>query len=273
MPSGPRIRTDNVYGTTTDAPLAAGATTMNSAGLANLAAVSSAHAIIILDPLRSAGAPEAVVVTAHTASATSATITRAAYGTSAREHAAGTLWVHAPTVEDFIRIVTASTRPSDPYEGQLIYETDTDRYSGYTGSAWATVAQLGAWSSWSPTWTNVTVGSGTVVARYVQIGKTVHFYLKFTFGAGSAMGDAIFTLPATASATIPLTASIGQIQILDSGTANFFGTAWLHSTTEARAFVNTAGSTYVQPAAFSTTVPMTWATNDFFIVTGAYEAA
>lgn len=136
MPSGPRIRTDNVYGTTTDAPLTAGATTMNSAGLANLAAVSSAHAIIILDPLRSAGAPEAVVVTAHTGSATSATITRGAYGTSAREHAAGTLWVHAPTREDFIRIVTASTRPSDPYEGQLAYETDTNRWVGYDGAAW-----------------------------------------------------------------------------------------------------------------------------------------
>ncbi|HKZ19275.1 MAG TPA: hypothetical protein VJQ57_04125, partial [Acidimicrobiia bacterium] len=93
MPSGPRIRTDNVFGTTTDNPLTAGATTMNSAGLANLAAVSSAHAIIVLDPLRADGAPEIVVVTAHTGSATSATITRGAYGTSAREHASGTLWV------------------------------------------------------------------------------------------------------------------------------------------------------------------------------------
>lgn len=136
MPSGPRIRTDNVFGTTTDNPLTAGATTMNSAGLANLAAVSSAHAIIVLDPLRSAGAPEAVIVTAHTGSATSATITRGAYGTSAREHASGTLWVHAPTREDFIRIVTASTRPSDPYEGQVAYETDTNRWIGYDGATW-----------------------------------------------------------------------------------------------------------------------------------------
>ena len=40
---------------------------MNSAGLANLGAVSSAHALVILDPLRTAGAPEMVIVTAHTA--------------------------------------------------------------------------------------------------------------------------------------------------------------------------------------------------------------
>lgn len=136
MPSGPRIRTDNVFGTVTDNPLTNSATTLNSAGLANLAAVSSAHAIIVLDPLRAAGAPEAVIVTAHTGSATSATITRGAYGTSARQHAQGTLWVHASTIEDFIRIVTSSTRPSDPYEGQLAYETDTNRWIGYDGSLW-----------------------------------------------------------------------------------------------------------------------------------------
>lgn len=137
MPSGPRIRTDNVFGTLTDNPLTNVATTMNSAGLANLAAVSSAHALVVIDPLRSAGAPECVIVTAHTGSATSATITRGAYGTSARQHASGVLWVHAPNVEDFIRIVTAATRPSDPYEGQMIFETDTNKLVGYGGTDWA----------------------------------------------------------------------------------------------------------------------------------------
>lgn len=136
MPSGPRIRTNNVFGTVSDNPLTNAATTLNSNGLADLAAVSSAHAVLVLDPLRTAGAPEIVIVTAHTGSATSATITRGAYGTSARQHAQGTLWVHAPTIDDVIRIVTSSTRPSDPYEGQHIYETDTNRDAVYDGAAW-----------------------------------------------------------------------------------------------------------------------------------------
>lgn len=136
MPSGPRIRTNNVFGTVSDNPLTNVATTLNSNGLANLDAVSSAHAVLVLDPLRTAGAPEIVIVTAHTGSATSAPITRGAYGTSARQHAQGTLWVHAPTIDDVIRIVTSSTRPSDPYEGQHIYETDTNRDAVYDGAAW-----------------------------------------------------------------------------------------------------------------------------------------
>lgn len=134
--TGRRIRDNNVQGTTTNNPLTAGGTTLNSAGLANLSAVSSNHAVIVLDPLRAAGAPEIVIVTAHTGAATSATITRGAYGTSARQHAAGTLWVHAAVDQDYIDILTASTRPSDQYEGQLIYETDTDRFVMHNGTTW-----------------------------------------------------------------------------------------------------------------------------------------
>lgn len=52
MPNGPRIRTNNVYGLTTDNPLTAGAVTFNSLGLANLPVVSSAHAVVNLDPLK-----------------------------------------------------------------------------------------------------------------------------------------------------------------------------------------------------------------------------
>lgn len=35
-------------------------------------------------------------------------------------------------------VVTSSTRPAVPYDGQLVYETDTDRLAQYNGSAWIT---------------------------------------------------------------------------------------------------------------------------------------
>ena len=73
MPAGPRIRGNNSFGVTTDAPLTAGATTFNSAGLATLPVVSAAHAVIVLDPKRVNGEPEIVVVTSHSALATVAT--------------------------------------------------------------------------------------------------------------------------------------------------------------------------------------------------------
>lgn len=136
MPINPRVRSNNVFGFTTNNPLTAGATSFNSAGLANLAVILTQHAVITLDPLREFGEPEIIIVTAHTAAATVATITRGAYGTTARVHVQNTLWVHAPVTDDFRQIVTSSTRPSDPYEGQQIYETDTHRPGHRDNTQW-----------------------------------------------------------------------------------------------------------------------------------------
>lgn len=274
MPSGPRIRHNNVFGVTTDNPLTAGSATFNSLGLTNLPVVSSAHAVITLDPIRQFGEPEIVIVTAHTAAAPVATITRGAYGTVARSHPVGTSWAHAPIDEDVIEVLTSSTRPSDPYEGQLIYETDTDRFVGNDGSAWITVMQLGVWNSWTPTWTNFTVGNGTVLAKYVQFGKIVHFRLAVTLGSTSAMGtDPRFTLPVTAAADYSTTRDVlGTAKITDTGTADFLSEIWVGSATQGRMVVNNgavAGSYNV----VSATVPMTWVTGDGFSARGTYETA
>ena len=37
-------------------------------------------------------------------------------------------------------VCTSSTRPSGPYEGQMIYETDTDMVAVWNGSAWRYIA-------------------------------------------------------------------------------------------------------------------------------------
>lgn len=104
-----RMRFASQWGTITNNPLLIGGLTMNSAELASLPAVtSSQYAAIVLDPLSTN--PEIVWVTAHTASATSATIVRGREGTSARQHNVGTRWSHAPTLYDFDYGKTPLTR-------------------------------------------------------------------------------------------------------------------------------------------------------------------
>lgn len=138
MPTGTRIRDNNVMGIISNDPLTAGAAAFNSVHLPLLSTITaSEHAVVTLDPLRQYGPPEIAIVTAHTAAATVATITRGAYGTTAREHPKDTVWIHTPVDQDFIEIATSGTRPSDPYKGQLIYETDTSSYNSWNGSIWA----------------------------------------------------------------------------------------------------------------------------------------
>lgn len=145
MPVGSRVRANNVFGLVTDNPLTASSTTLNSNGLANLPAISSTtqHAIITLDPLRVNGAPEIIVVTIHINLATVVTVTRGAFGTTARSHPQGTLWTHTPMNEDYVSIVTSTTRPADPYQGELIYETDTGLYKNWTGTTWTGISGVG----------------------------------------------------------------------------------------------------------------------------------
>lgn len=170
MPIGSRVRANNVFGLVADNPLTAGSPTLNSSGLVNLPSISaSQHAIIVLDPLRVNGAPEIVVVTAHGALSATATITRAQYGTVARSHPSGTMWMHTPVDEDYIEILTAATRPTNPYEGQFIYETDTNKLVGYDGVDWSprdAGGQLG--------YAQVVANQGGITAEVDLTGMTVN---------------------------------------------------------------------------------------------------
>lgn len=133
-----RVRSNNVFGTITNNPLTASATTINSAGLVNLATIGGTqNATIALDPLRVNGAPEIVIVTAHGTLASSATIIRGAYGTTARPHPLGTTWTNSPLGFDFIDVPTSITRPNTPYKGDFIFESDTNKLVGWAGVDWA----------------------------------------------------------------------------------------------------------------------------------------
>jgi hypothetical protein len=58
-------------------------------------------------------------------------------------------------------------------------------------------------TTWTPTWTRLTVGNGTVVARYGTSGKFVFVDISLTFGSTTSItgNSPEFTLPVTALLT------------------------------------------------------------------------
>ena len=97
-----RLRSNFMSGVITDNPLTIGATSINSLAFASLPAVDATqHLVLVLDPLSVNGAPEIVYVTAHTASSTTCTISRAQEGSASRQHNLNETWFHAPTARDF----------------------------------------------------------------------------------------------------------------------------------------------------------------------------
>lgn len=128
-----------------------------------------------------------------------------------------------------------------------------------------------AWSTWTPILTNLTLGSGTVTARYRTVGKTMDWRFKFVYGAGSAVGTAPrFTLPGTPHSSYAATEDIlGWGTLLDSGTANYAALVRLVSGTTAEIFRETDTS----HATITSTAPFTWTTNDVLSVGGTIELA
>lgn len=137
-----RVRSNNQAGTITDNPLTNVSATINSAAFVDLPTIDATnHLLLILDPLEVNGPAEIVRVTAHAAASTQVTVVRGAESSSPRQHPTGTTWYHGPATSDFIESLTSSTRPVVPYEGQLIFETDTNVFRQHNGTAW-TVPQL-----------------------------------------------------------------------------------------------------------------------------------
>lgn len=134
-----------------------------------------------------------------------------------------------------------------------------------TGTSWA-------WQSWTPTYDDITVGSGTAVAKYIQIGKTVHWRYHFTFGSGSSVGSApTLTLPVNCITTDLDNSFIGTGRMIDANSTDFIAYSIKSINAQHTQPVYDAGDGTV--GAVSSTAPFTWATGDEIILSGTYEAA
>ena len=156
-------------------------------------------------------------------------------------------------------------------DGEVFSASHVDSIEAAINAAQASIdSHEAAWTSYTPTFGNVTLGSGTKVGKYKKIGKTVFFYAAFVYGSGSAVTGTI-------TVTTPTTMASGTWQavgtIVDASVSNIRA-YWLQaSTTTFGLYVENSAGTYVTPTASSGTVPMTWTTSDAFYIQGVYEEA
>jgi hypothetical protein len=128
----------------------------------------------------------------------------------------------------------------------------------------------GAWTSFTPTWTNFTVGNAAVTGRYCKIGKVVDVYVKVTLGSTSSVtGTLIIT-------NLPTASNSGMFEarsyLLDQGVGGYFGGLEIYGATGyISAFLS--NSTYVTPSVANATVPFTWGNGDSFSIQARYEVA
>ena len=143
-----------------------------------------------------------------------------------------------------------------------------------TGLKWATAGGASYnYTAFTPVWTNVTVGNGTTVARYVEIGKFVHFYVNFTLGSTSSVGRIRLEWPVPVKDLQAAESANIHVEFYQTGVGPFFGFAFIPGTGTLNfepAATLTSG-TYATIQVTSATVPFTWAATDQILISGMYE--
>jgi hypothetical protein len=162
------------------------------------------------------------------------------------------------------------TTPTLTSGGDVVGTTATQTLTNKTISLSSNTITGGAWTTWTPTFTSLTIGNGTVTARYSQIGKNVSFQLRVLFGTTTTLTTSAlsFTLPITHitnrdifyghSLTSGGTITNGSVLIGDNGSAS-----------TVTVYIKNAPTTNV--ALSSST--FTGANGDSVLFSGTYEAA
>ena len=136
---------------------------------------------------------------------------------------------------------------------------------------------LGVWrTSPVPTWTNLTIGNAVVVARHVQIGKTIVAYVSAVLGNTSSVdGTPVsVSLPVAEASTYNTggTDPVGLAYFIDATSTDFNGRVALFDGKVVLQVYNVS-ATYSTNTNLNTTVPFTWTTSDAIRTQFTYEAA
>ena len=124
--------------------------------------------------------------------------------------------------------------------------------------------------SWTPVLSGWGIGNGTIVGSVIKIGNLVNSRVEITFGSTS-------TFAGTPSVTFPYT-PVDTDQIHTAGLVYLYDVSTGNQNFATQTSVNTirvlnAAGTYLSDSAVSSSVPFTWATGDYIVISMTYETA
>ena len=162
-----------------------------------------------------------------------------------------------------------------PTEGMVTYLTGNDHFAVYSGTEWVTWDL--AWQAWTPTFTNLTQGTGaTTSAFYARMGKTVVAQVYVTMGTTPTVGGQFSISLPVDIASANRSGSIGTCLMRDAGGAvSYLGSVLATGSAPSvvrMQTIGTAGATATLSSQTATN-PFTWATTagSYFQFTIMYQ--
>lgn len=175
--------------------------------------------------------------------------------------------VRDQAISQFASTAARDSAITSPVEGMVAAIIDTNQLTVYTGSAWVEYGRYGEWQSYTPTWTNLTVGNGTVVTKYFRVGSMVTYTGKITIGSTTSIAGFV-------SVTLPVTAQDGfmngSARYSDDGTRAYVGAVSILAGGTSIGFTHSESGGF---GAWNATNPFTIAAGDLISWNITYEAA
>lgn len=142
-------------------------------------------------------------------------------------------------------------------------------FGTFTAGQILTASELnatGAWSSFTPSWTNLSPGNGTNVGVYTVLNKILWCKVSFTLGSTSSVGDPVYmTVPNSLVLNTTNQNIIGQAFFEDVGVASYSGVVQIRSSTTVQPFVVNASGTYATLNSLTGTRPFSSFSGDKFV--------
>ena len=131
----------------------------------------------------------------------------------------------------------------------------------------ADLTELGAMAvtSFTPSWTNFSIGNGSQNCYYVQAPRFMFVWGQIEWGSTSSIsGTAYLTIPNSATMPNYLSngAPVGMARFRDVGTSSLSGQILASTSTQVQFNPHTVSGSYIGNAAWSNTVPFTWGSGD-----------
>jgi hypothetical protein len=175
---------------------------------------------------------------------------------------------------------TSATRPASPSEGMTIYETDTDAYLTYSGTAWENAVTVGAWDTYAGTListgagTDWVLGNGTLTTKHCKVGRLTAVSFSLVMGSTTTFGTKFLgiSLPfPTSIGSEDLGAGVAWAKDVSAGNTVHCELGVLSNYVSISAANHSTGI-FVLFDAIDSTTPFTWATSDRVEGQAIYEA-
>lgn len=159
---------------------------------------------------------------------------------------------------------------SDPFQPHV------DIQAAATGADALLAAMTSQWVAYTPTWTAVTtsptLGNGSLVGAYKQIGKTVHFRITVTAGSTTTFGAGAYILSLPVASATSVDVMLASVYALNQGVGGFAGICIMAGSTGITVRLPTSSSSNVMTT-WAPTVPWMLKNTDIVSVYGTYQAA